>query len=410
MAIEEIARETGGRPESTLIGFGGKVPCSMAAFVNGSLCHPIDYDDTIDEFVNHPSAHTFPAALAMAEKVGNVSGKEFIAAMALGLDLNVRLSAAPHGSTVGDYPWLPMSVFGVFSAAAAAGKLLALTNEEMINAFGIALDRAAGTRESVISPDSEIRAIRDGFGNREGVLAALMAKKGITACKNGIEILYKVFYNNNYDSSPLTSNLGTEFWGLKVGFKAWPSCRGTHNYVKAALDIMTEHEIDPEAIEKIVVTVGSDVNEATCIPIEEKRHPKHSINAKISLPFVMGVVFTKRRVIIEDFFPENLNDQRVLAVAEKVKPNLDPEAYGRGVPPGSVEVRMQGGESFAKREDFPYGHWKNPMSDGELVAKFKDCARYAKKGMSADTVARLVDKILELEKVTRIEEISELLA
>ena len=65
MALEEIAREGGGRPESTLIGFGGKVPCWMAAFVNGSICHPLDYDDTIDEFINHPSAHTFPAALAV---------------------------------------------------------------------------------------------------------------------------------------------------------------------------------------------------------------------------------------------------------------------------------------------------------------------------------------------------------
>ena len=69
----------------------------MAAFVNGSLCHPMDYDDTVDELPNHPSSHTFPSAFAIAEKIGNVSGKEFITAVALGADLSVRLSAAPNG-------------------------------------------------------------------------------------------------------------------------------------------------------------------------------------------------------------------------------------------------------------------------------------------------------------------------
>jgi len=136
----------------------------------------MDYDDTIDEFPNHPSSHTFPAAFAVAERVGNVSGEDFITSVALGVDLNVRLSAAPKGRVGEDYPWFSVPIFGVFSATAAAGKLLGLTVDEMVNAFGIAVDRVSGITESLNSPDSEIRAIRDGFGNREGVLAALMAK------------------------------------------------------------------------------------------------------------------------------------------------------------------------------------------------------------------------------------------
>jgi len=410
IALEEIAREGGGKPESTVIGFGGKVPCWMAAFVNGSLCHPIDYDDSIDEFENHPSAHTFPAALAIAEKVGNVSGKEFLTAFALGIDLNVRLSASPKGSLMEDYPWFPQCVFGVFSATAAAGKLLKLTVPEMVNAFGIALDRVSGITESITSPDSEMRALRDGFGNREGVFAALMAQKGIPACKDGIEKLYKVFYKNNNDSSLLTADLGVEFGGLKVGFKAWPSCRGTHLYVKAGLDIAKEYDVDPEKIEEIILTVGSLIKDVPFSPLEEKQRPKLSINAKISLPFVMGVVFAKRRVIIEDFFPENLVDPKVLSIAKKVKPKFDPQLPKGMLAPGTVEVRMRGGRSLIKKEAFPYGHPKNPMSDEELVAKFKDCALYSKKALSESKIAQLVEKILELEKVKSIEEITEIIA
>jgi 2-methylcitrate dehydratase PrpD len=408
IALEEIAREAGGKEESTLIGFGGKVPCWMAAFVNGSLCHPVDYDDTIDEFPNHPSSNTFPAALAVAEKVGNVSGKEFITAMAMGLDLNVRFSAGPKGGLIEDYPWMPITVFGVFSSTAAAGKLLGLTHEEMIDAFGIALDRVSGISASITSPDSEIRAIRDGFANREGVLATLMAKKGITAYKYAIEELYKVFYSNNFNPPSLSSNLGKEFMGMKVSLKPWPACRGTHTYIKAALDIVTEYNLDADNIEEVIVTVGQ-FGKGLCTPVEAKQKPKLSINAKLSLPFVLGLVFAKRRVVIEDFFPENLSHPKVLEIAGRVKYQYDPQLPKGMIIPSRVEVKTKSGKSFLRTEHIPYGHPENPMGDEQLIIKFKDCARYAKKRMQEEKIAYLAKQILELEKVENIKEITQML-
>ena len=411
IALEEITREMGGKQESTLVGFGGKAPCYMAAFVNGSLDHPLDYDDTIDKFAGHPSGHIFTAALAVAEKVGNVSGKDFVTAVALGLDLYVRLSAAPKGKVIEDYPCFPTTVFGVFAATAAAGRLLRLTADEMVNALGTVLDRAAGVTDSMHSGMGEIRAIRDGFGSREGVLAALMAKKGITACNDGIERFYKAFYRDNYDPSPLISNLGTEFMGTKVSIKPWPCDRIGHTCIKAALDIAAEYNVNPDKIEEVVLTVNSYANEVLCIPIEVKRQrPKRGIIAKLSLPFVMGVVFTKRGVTIEDFFPENLGEPQVLKIASKVKSKVEPQFDASTIGPAMVEVRMQDGRSWSRREDIPYGHPENPISDEFLVAKFKNCARYAKKTLSEEQVDQLVKKILELERVENIEEITKILA
>lgn len=409
IALEEIAREGGGNPESTFIGFGGKGPCWMAAFVNGSLVHPLDYEDTLDEFVSHPSAQTFPAAFAVAEKVGNVSGKEFITAVALGIDLVVRLSTGPKGSLLEDYPWCPITVFGVFSATAVAGKVFGLTADEMVNAFGIASDRASGINESLNSPDSEIRGIREGFANREGVFAALMAKKGITACREGIEKFYKFFYKDDYGFSSVTSNLGKEFAGLKVSVKPWPAARATHTYIKAGLDIAREHNLAPDKIQEVIVTVGRFGRDAMCTPPEAKQKPKLSINAKISLPFVMGVVFSKRKVTIEDFLPENLVDPEVLEIASKVKHIFDPHLSKAGIGPAVVEVRTKDGRSFSKRENIAYGHPENPMSDKELMAKFKDCTRYAKKTLSEGEINNLAEKILELEMVKNIKEITQIL-
>ena len=164
----------------------------------------------------------------------------------------------------------------------------------MINAFGISLDRVFGITESMNAPESQIRAIRDGFGNREGVLAAIMAKKGISACNNAFEILYKVFYDDDYDPEILTGNLGKDFWGLKVGLKAWPCCRVAHTYVKAALDIANEHNIDPKKIDEIMLTVGKFGRDFLFEPKEAKLHPKLGIHAKLSLPYVMGGCFLKK--------------------------------------------------------------------------------------------------------------------
>lgn len=409
--VQDIAKEENGSPESTLIGFGGKAPCSMAAFVNGSLCHPMDYDDILDEFPNHPSSHTFPTALAIAEKLGNVSGKEFISAMALGIDLNVRLSSAPRGSILEDYPWFPVGVFGLFSSTAAAGKLLRFDIEKMTSAFGIALNRVSGVTESI--QNSEIRAIRDGFGNREGVLAALIAQKGMAAGKNAIETFYKVFYRDNYDASPLLSNLGKEFSGTKVSIKGWPCCRATHMYAQVALGISKSDKIEPGKIEEIILKVGRFGRDFLFSPLEEKQNPKLSIIAKASLPFVMGVVFTKGRVLIEDFLTENLEDPKVLEVAKKVTYELDERAevadFLKPYHDRLLEVRMHDGRSLVKGGEVLYGHPQNPMSDADIVAKFKDCARYAKKPLSDEKINYLIENILKLETVKNIKEITQVL-
>ncbi len=240
---------------------------------------------------------------------------------------------------------------------------------------------------------------------------AMMAKRGITACNDGIERFYRAFYRDNYDPARLTSGLGKEFTGMEVSIKPYPSCRLGHTCVKAALDLAAEHNIAPEKIKEVVLTLNSFTNNILCTPIEVKRQrPGRGINTKLSLPFIMGIVFTKRRLGIEDFFPENLGDRQVLEIAGKVRCEVDPQFATSTIGPGMVTVKMQDGKVFSKRDNIPYGHPKNPVSDEALVAKFKNCAGYARKKLSDAEVDRLVSRILELEKVANISEITGMLA
>lgn len=405
-SVFELMIEAGGKQESTLIGFGGKVPCWVAGFVNGSLAHAIDFDDTVglEKPIMHPTGSSFPAALAVAERVDEVSGKEFITAVALGNDLSVRLGACPQGNVVWDYPFFPVTTFGVFSAAAVSGRLLRLSENEMINALGLALNRVCGVTKGLFS--SDFRAIRDGFNNREGILCALLAGKGMDACKDAIELLFNIYYKDNINPEYLTVDLGKKFRGTEVSFKPWPSCQGTYSYIQAAMQIVNEQHIQPEQIEEVCLH-GNKEGEGLFSPAEIKQKPTSSITAKAALPFVVSLAIVHRSVSIANFLPENLSDSNVLALAKRVKFKLEPSL---GSYSSRVEIKTKDGKVYQAGVDVLRGSIHNPLSTEELIAKFKDCAGFSKKPLSASNLDRLVNSILELEKVKDISEITSILS
>ena len=276
--LAELVVEESGPGRSTLIGLGRKGSAVMAAYLNGSFTHVLDYDDTIDDLGHHPSSQTVPAALAVAERVGGVSGRELIAAVALGSDLGARLSSSPTGRLGVDHRWFPISNFGVFSATAAAGKILRLSEGQMVNALGLALHRCHGQLDAVAAPESELRAIRDGFINKEGVLCALMAERDVKACRNGIELFFENYYDNRFDAERLLSGLGEEYRHAGVSLKPWPCCRLTHGYVEATRAILAENSLAPADIARITLVVSPGTRDLFCEPEgrQEGAEPQHS--------------------------------------------------------------------------------------------------------------------------------------
>lgn len=406
IAIYELVKEAEGKEECTLIGFGGKAPCWMAAFVNGSLCHAIDFDDTVDELPYHPTAPLFPAALAVAERKGGVSGQDLIAAVALGSDFGTRMASAPTGKIL-DRPFSPMTVFGVMGAAAAAGKVQSLSEDEMVNCLGLAFHRVAGITEAMAAPGSDLRGIRDGFSNKEGAVAALLAGKGVATCKDPIERLFETYYRGEYDPRPLTQNLGKRYRGIETSIKPWPACRQTHGYIQTAFAIMKQHDIESHQIDEVILTVSRSVGEHQCEPAEEKRNPASSIAAKRSVPFVAAVALAKGSVQIGHFLPQNLKDPDVLRMAQRITHKVDP-TFGV-VTPCPIEIRTKNGQSYSSRAGTLRGHPDNPLSKEELVEKFRDCARYGRARLSSSQIERLIAAILDLETVKDVRQISDIL-
>ncbi len=407
-ALAEIAKEGGGKEESTLLVFGGKVPAWMAAFVNGGLAHSLDYDDLHHEGICHPGGAVLPAALAVAERVGPVHGRDFITAAALGQDMVMRMTAALRTHML-LYNWMRFPVIAVFAAAATSGKLLGLDQEKMQAAISAGLCYSAGAGELL---RGELRGLYDGWANKGGIFAALMAQKGITGTQEPLEGqmgFFNVYYRGEYDRDVLLADLGKKYYGSYLGFKPWSSCSVTQPSIDATLKLVTEHDLKPEDIEEMTVTVGTQAR-FNCEPLEYVRKPKTVMDAKFSVPYTMAIAAVRRKVTLADFMLENINDPVILALAQRVVPVLTSELnVQRGTPPAVVEIKTKDGKKYTTRTDYVFGHYLNPMPWEAIIEKFRDCVSYSAIPLPGKNIAQVIEMAQNLEQVSDVGAIMRLL-
>jgi 2-methylcitrate dehydratase PrpD len=401
----DLAIAGGGKEESTIVGFNAKVPACMAAFANGSMAHAMDFEDTHDLASVHPNAATIPAALAVAEAVGDVSGKQFITALALGSDIVCRLGLALKKDPL-RYGWYMPPILGAFGAATAAAKLLNLTRQQIVDAFSLTFCQATCSAELIHSPRSVVRAIRDAFSAQAGVLSAQLAQRGISGFEQPIEGkagLFRLYARQDYDLSVLTHGLGQIFEGANVSFKPWPSCRGTHSFLETTLQLMDTHDLQADDIEEIKLTISSaPIDRMLYEPLKRKQNPMTAIDAKFSLPFVVAVAAVHRRVTLSHFMPQGLRDPAVLEVARKVSCEVDSKLEANQ---GFIKMRVRDKVISLKVPQLPYGHPTKPMSRQALIAKFTDCAAHSAKQIRKDDLSKLTQLILHLEDVNSMEEV-----
>ena len=409
----ELVNQGGGSKESTILGFGNKVPAHMAALVNGGLSRGLDYDETFDDAPCHPSDVTVPASLAVAESMRHVSGKELITAVTLGNDIICRLGFSIAKRAKGfSLDWAFNSVFGVFGGTLACAKLLGLPASQMEDALGIALHQASGTFQSRFTPEATLWNMATGFPAMSAVLAARMAQIGITGGKNSLEGeagLYKMYFDNNWYRDALIDQLGKRFETINISFKPWPGVRYNHSYIDATLQIMRENNITREGIEKITLFVAGWV-QRFCEPIEERRKPETILQAKYSLPYLIAVAATRGKVLVGDVIPEGMKNHAVLQFAERISWEHDDRFNAENrIGPARVRIDLKNGKFFEKQLTVGYGHPQNPISWKDLADKFRDCTSYSAKPMSKDNIEKAIDMISSLEHIDNADDIVEIL-
>ena len=410
--LTELVKEAGGKEESSIIAFGGKVPAWMAAFVNGGMAHGLDYDDMHRAAGLHPSACCVPSGFAIAERLGIVNGKEFITALALGIDMSCRIGLCIRKSPGYPYGWQRSVTIGVFSCAATSGKLLGLDKDKLVDAFGIAFCQAAGTGELMSGVGANLRGSYPAFPAKAGVFSALMAQRGITGPKNSLEGkagLFSVYFKGDYDREVMLADLGERFEVVNVGFKPWPACYITHSYIDTILRIVKEQGIQSEDVEHVTLTVGERA-QRLFEPLETRQRPTTPLDAKFSLPFTIAVALARRRVAIKDYSPEGLRDPLVLLLAQKVIPKLDKQIPLEDIFAGAVEISTKDGRVYQQPTAAPYGLPQNPLRMEDIIEKFRDCASFAAKPLPKGNIEKVIEMVTKLEQVEDVGEVVRLLS
>jgi 2-methylcitrate dehydratase PrpD len=389
----ELALESGGPREATILGTQLRVPTVLAALTNGSFAHALDYEDAHEETRTHPNAAAIAAALPLAERVG-ASGRELVTAVALGCDVVCRLARALVGDGAPPPGFYQPAIVGTFGAATAAAKLLKLTPEQVLDAWSLALCQNSCTQELQDSPESTIRAIREGPCARVGLESALLAAKGVRGFEAPFEGRsgFFVMYAGGLQRQTLLTDLGKRFAGRDVSFKAWPSCRDTHVYVQAALELLGEHAIDAKEIAAVTVNV-TDKQMIVCEPAASKRRPQTAIAAKFSVYFTLAAALIDRQVDFESFSDAALERKDILALADKVAYRVLPSINDGAV----LEIQLRNGTTHRRNVRAVYGSPAAPMSDEALIKKFVDCGTRAAKPHSAQALQDIAASILSLE-------------
>lgn len=381
-----LALEGGGHPESSVLAHGTKVPAFMAAFANGAMAHSLDYDDQTP-WGQHAASSLIPAVLALAERRGGVSGKELITAVAVGQDLFNRLRQ--HVDWRKD--WFFSTVMGVFSATAAAARILGLDAAQTANAMGIASLQSAGTTEMINATGSDLRAVYAGFPAKGAVLAALLAQKGLSGVPTLFEGRYglmAMYFGGRYDRERLIEGLGSRFSGGLTLYKRWPAVGTAHSHIHATIGLMRDHGLAVSDISEIRVFVG-DYHQLMCEPLDQRRTPSTLVDAKFSLPYLVAVAAVRREMGLRDFTQEALEHPEVMAVARRIVPVPDAALdWKLELPAGRVEIVTCDGRRFERVGTGIPGSVEAPMNWDDLVAKFKDCASFAARPIASTSIEK----------------------
>ncbi len=393
-----VVSELGGRPEATIIGSGEKTSASLAALSNGVM---VRYLDFMDVYFNldgpHPSEN-IPVALATAERQ-HASGKEMLVGMFLGFEIQGRL--ADTWSTV--RAGVNFVSMGGYVTPIVAGRILKLTEDQMVNAIGLA-GCTSHTTNYLGDQVTMIKALGYPFTGQRGIEAALMAQKGMTGPEDAVEVFMRLIKFTG-DLTPLTKGADKPRI-LGTAIKPYAAEYMSHSALEALFGILKEHPLKAADIESMHLQTFS-----TAIAVLARAGaytPQTRETADHSLPYCLAVGLIEGDIGAEQFAHEQWKDPNVIDLMSRIKITEDPEMSKLYPParPANLEIRTRDGNVYRRRVEYPKGDPHNPMSDEEVKAKFR---RLTRPLMKEDRVKAIIDCVDNIEKVTDTGQLMKLL-
>ncbi len=361
-----------------------------AAMINGTSAQGYELDDVHDQSMSHYGAGVIPTVVALAEVFGPFTGKQIITAIVAGYEVGTRV-----GNTVSPSMFHrgfhPCGVTSTFAAAATTAKLLGLDAEQTLHAIALAGSSAAGLMAAQFG--AMAKRFHSGKAAMNGIIAALSAREGVTGVRDVLEAPYGGFcstYAAEYDLSYAVDGLGEQWEILHNGFKQYSSLASSHTTVDALRAIIKKHGVTADDVEHVHVETTEMVKVHCGWPYV---YNGETIQAQMNMFFTGATTLIDGIAFIDGYTDERLNDPRVVELANRfdcvVAPDLD--ALGKHeMRAVRVTLTTKTGESYTESVTYRSGHWKNPITDEDLSAKFHNLAERVVTPAAAATIESIV--------------------
>lgn len=390
-AVLDVAGRLGGPAESALLGRHARVAAANAVLANATLAHGLDFDDTREDAIVHTGCVAVTTALAVGEAVG-ANGRAVLEALIAGVEVMCRVGLVVPGALHARH-YHPTSITSTFAAAAAAGRLYGLGEDQLVRAFGVCGSQSAGIIE-YLADGSWTKRLHPGWGGHAGVVAALLARSGFTGPEtvlDGEHGLYAAFAGG-HDAARLEAqlaSLGTTWELAELTLKPYPCGSIAQPYMDCAMRL--RESVRPQEIGAIRCRTAAGPVPRLWEPLAAKHAPPNGYAAKFSLPYLLASILVRGRAGLAEFEDAAVKDAAVLAVAGKVRYELDATIdYPRQFV-GDVEITLADGRVLRERQNRPRGGPDAPLSRAEIEAKFRGNAGLALPAARVEQVIRAVD-------------------
>ncbi len=400
-SVYNMMDEFGGKDLCSIIGYNRKTSPPLAAFVNGSLAHGIDWDDSHVAAIVHPGAVVIPAALAASEFMRS-DGKKFITAVVAGYETMIRIGMAvqPSHSKRGFHA---TSTCGVFGASAASAKLLGLSLERIYDAISISSSYASGLA-GFFKWGSDIKRIHAGKSAQAGITSSFLTRAGIKGVREPLEGKsgFCRAYSDDYNLDLVTNDLGSEYLQNYTMIKAHAAAAHIHSAIEATLHLVKNNKIQIENIKKVIVKTPP-------LASNSNPDPPDMQGAQMSLPFSVALAIYKGIRCPKDIkylgpndFRNNVNNESIRSLLKKISlisQDFPSDKSGSQIIPASIEIMLKNEDSVSHEVIYPKGSFKNPFSQEELIEKFKLCTNDL---LPQESMNKIIEIVYDLDNIRNL--------
>jgi len=401
---QKAALAIGGRPEAHVIGYGDHIGAPSAAMANGLMAHCLEFDDTHNETLVHASVATVTAALSAGEVAGT-SGKDIVTAVAGANELACRIGVVAPGALHRN-GFHATGLVGTFSATYLACRLFGLDAGLMRHGVGIAGSMAAGSLECW-SDNTHAKALHPGWAAHSGIIAAYLARAGLTGPRNVLEGRWGFFRSHvqqpdyHYQFDRLIGDLGKEWESRNLSFKPFPVGHVSHPYISAILRLHAQG-LRADQVKRITCLLNKEWVPIVAEPLHEKLKPETPWHGRVSLQYTLAEALYTGRIDVRSYSMDNLRNSAILDLASKVRCEVDPNAPGREQFKGWVIVDTKDGRRLEEIEEFNRGSRQNPMSEGEIITKFRANSGFLLSEGEANNIIHAVENIETLPDIAEL--------